>query len=176
MPEPEPTPRKTSATPLRLPCPRCQGQLERVEEVGIANPRSLIRCTSCQTGWDDYKEVVAEGRARKHRERGAPLDLKKAQEALRKTKVGIRAGRNVVSGIRSIGQIVQRMAGEVLSLQEKDAEGVQDAIERIGGDFEGIVDQVLLATEHVDEARKGNLTPEPPLNEGDEDAERSEPE
>jgi len=172
-PNPPAEPRGSTFVRLRLPCPRCGAPLERESSGRIANARPVVRCTGCPTEWPEYKNVLFETRAAlraagKGGEAGATLGAVK--QRLMQIKAGIRAGRNVAGGIRAVQDQLGRIAAEASRFQGHDSVNV------IGEAVEGIVDQVILASEHLDEAMKGNVpevydgkAKEVPLDEDDDE-------
>lgn len=139
---------------LRKPCPLCQGVLER--EAGVANPRPEITCQQCKTTWPTY---VAMNEACAKQVKTKPVTMAGIQARLGMLKTGVRTGRNLAGGVRAIGGLIGRIAANV-----KQFEG-HDSAAQIGEAIEGLVGQVILATEHIDEATKGKT---PDLYEGTE--------
>ena len=139
-------------TPLNKPCPRCQGTLEREDNSRIANPSPVIKCGDCGQTWPSYAEVIVEAKAVKAAERGTkdPVRMVDIKKRLRQVKTGMRVSRNLAGGTRAVANLIGRIAAQV-----KQFEG-HDSAAKIGEALEGIIDQTLLATEHVEDALKGN--------------------
>jgi len=154
---------------LKRPCPRCQGVLERYEAAAIAGqppqmclPR--VRCSACGVEWASVRDAIkegleGEGKAPKpERRRPTIADLK---NTLAKVKAGVRAGRNVAGSVRAVSEYLASITGRIRTLEK--APDKQEVIAQVGSDVEGIVDQVMLAMEHIEEGRTGKVGPEPPI-------------
>ena len=139
--------------PLKKPCPRCQGVLEREDKARIQNARPAVRCSGCQTQWEDYAHVLAEARVAAREQSGLPkgFGIQGLRTHLQKLKIGVRAGRNVASSARAVSNIVSRMAGEVQQFADPEVSN-QEVVGKLFEDLEGIVDQVSLTVDHIDEA------------------------
>lgn len=160
---------------LKRPCPRCQGVLERYEAKAVAgNPVPLpkVHCTGCQTEWSNMHEMLLE--AHKGREAASKEKPKRRgptmadmQGYLAKLKAGVRAGRNVAASVRAVSEHLASITGRVRELEK--APDKQAVIAQVGQNLEGIVDQLTLAMEHIQEGRVGEVGPEPELEHGEDD-------
>ena len=148
---------------LKKPCPLCQGVLER-ETGRTANPKPDITCSKCRTTWPDYAAMTE---ACDRQVKSTPITMTSIQARLGLVKNGVRTGRNLAGGVRAVGGLLGRIAANV-----KQFEG-HDSAAQIGEALEGLVDQVILATEHIDEATKGKTSD---LYEGKEEPEAVPPE
>ena len=152
---------------LKRPCPHCQGVLERYEAQAVAGqppehalPR--VRCANCGRDWNSLRDVLLEAHGvdpsappkAKHRVTMADL-----RSTLGKIKAGVRAGRNVAGSVRAISESLVRIAGRVRQMEK--APDKQEVIAQVGQDVEGIVDQVALAVDHIDEGRTGKIGQDP---------------
>ena len=154
-------------TPLRSPCPRCGGILEREDKGKIQNPQPNIVCRQCQATWPDYKAMSRERSTRDSQPAGKKAaklpSLDQIKGFLCLGKIATRGGRSVVGRARAMSQLFREIADEA-----QQFEGM-DSVARGGRTLEQIIDQALLAVEDVEEAKKGNLRPEPEEEEGEEE-------
>lgn len=160
---------------LKRPCPWCQGILERYEAQAVAGqPPSMatprVRCSSCGRDWDSIQKVIIEAYEKEGKipppKVGKGLSLTELRGLLSKVKVGVRAGRNVASSVKAVSEYLASITGRVRTLEK--APDKQEVIAQVGQDVEGIVDQVMLAMDHIAEAKQGNLGPEPEIK-GEDD-------
>lgn len=153
---------------LKRPCPRCSGVLERYEVKAVAgavNPLPRVHCTACHVEWPSIREMILEAHKGREPEAGGKRgpSLGDLKGYLAKIKAGVRAGRNVAASVKTVSEYLASMVSQVRSIEQ--APDKQQVIAKVGEDLEGIVDQVTLAVEHIEEGRTGKVGPEPKTEE-----------
>jgi len=147
MPD-QPTESPASYVFLKLPCPRCQGRLEK--RVVDKDKKADVRCSVCKAAWPAYKAVFVEAQ---RRVAGGGVSLDGIRKALVKTQAFARGGRNVASRLRAAKQKLDVAIEAVRSVKEKGA------VDAIGDSVEGIIGQVILALDDLKDAKAGTVAP-----------------
>lgn len=154
---------------LKRPCPRCQGVLERYEIKAVAGEPNVlprVHCTGCHVEWPSIREMIVEAQGGAGPERRGGPSLAQLKGYLVKIKAGVRAGRNVAGAVRAVSGHLAGIVGRVRDLEK--APDKQQVVSQVGADIEGIVDQISLAMEHIEEGRDGKIGPEPEAGGGAE--------
>jgi len=144
--------------PLRTTCPKCDGVLEREILAGKTMRDCPIRCSKCARRWQTYKDLCDERRDADATKPKMPT-LDKIRAALMIGKVGVRGARNVAHRARTAGDYLRDIADEVGGFEG------QASVARIGEHVESIVNQLIMAVEDLQDAKKGNMGEEPPEEE-----------
>jgi hypothetical protein len=143
MPDQPPKP-KRPVIMLKMPCPKCKGQLEQeVLAEGGARKLPRVRCVGCKALWQSYREMVKSIPPKK-------MTLSDVQGALLKGKSDIRGARNVVERVRAAQTKLRRAAAAVRNIKQ------DGAVTEVGASLEGIVSQLIMSLDDVKEAVKGN--------------------
>lgn len=154
MPQETPKPEPKTFVQLRIKCPACGGILESEPlKPDGTNSRAPVRCTGCQRTWVNYHAVCQAKIAASKAQKVGPVDM--ARLGLEKTRVAIRAGRNVLEGSARIQEMLVGLFSEF-----KNFNGME-SMQLIGEDLEDIAGQSLVSLDDIKSALAGRLGPDP---------------